>query len=375
MADGGRGSDSREDEIQGLVSEDDIPDVEVKDGESVLKTAEKALKAVKDKRDGRKGKKEAKEEADPKETEVEVTTEDKEPEEKQVDYELLPPEGLLPNEKEEFLKMKYGPRRAFNRMWKRAVSSTQERFREIAAKEREHAGIHEAIYPYRDSIPEGHTVSSMINALMKVHSNIASSDEGKAFKEVMAVGERRFGQGFRDRLEAYLSGNENFSKNEERHPSHSSDPALLSRLDRIEQQWVEAQAAPIAKEFESVANERDLAGNFLFPELQNPDFVSWLNDKVVLAKRENPQASWGEAMKLAWSRATGRQVPVSKRPIGTSHQATNATQSRALSAAATTRGRVSTDVIDDEEMPDWATKSVEATARWALEKERRRLRA
>lgn len=379
MADGGGGPDRGEVQDQGLISGDDIPEVEAKDGESVLETAEKALKAIKDKGARRKGKKA--EQAEEEETFLEAKPEegdqqsDKDTEKKPIDEELLPPEGLLSSEKEEFLKMKYGPRRAFNRMWKRGVSEIQERFRQISAKEREHQGIYDAVYPYRDSIPEGHTVPSMLGALMKVHHNIAQADENKAFSEVVGIAERRFGtERLKGLLQGYLSGEQNFSKNIEQPFRQSSDPALLERLDRIERFHSEQAAAPIAREFEAVANERDRFGNFVYPELQNPDFVSWLNDKVVQVKLENPSLSWGDSMREAWSRATGRQVPVSAKPTTTSHQANSGNTSRALSAAATTRGRTTSEVVDDDELPEWATKSVEATAQWALQQERKRLR-
>jgi len=147
---------------------------------------------------------------------------------------------------------------------------------------------------------------------------------------------------------------------------------LASRIEEADRQKFESATDEIVSEMEAVQLEKDSFGNYLYPELQNEQFLAATEQLVSALKGTIPDLTYGEALKRAWSQLTGK-------PLGNSqgsHQArlpqANQIQNRAVQAAVSVRGKTAPSGKGANDIPaDALNGSATDTARYVIAQMRR----
>lgn len=261
------------------------------------------------------------------------------------DYEV--PSRLDPTERELFSKLPKKFKPAVSRMFKehqtelrRAQNELAAERREAARERQEAAHVIQAIRPYYTSNPDlaknGITEAHLVTALIGAHQKLTKPET--KVKEYLDLG-REIG--------IDVSALEGLEDNSTRPQADIlSLPAIkplqeeVSRISSmLEKQRIDAAAAPVIAEFQTVKNEKDpVTGRFLYPQLQNDAF--WGFAKSLILQKINAGQKPADAVKSAYVEILG---PVSA-PLNSSNQvslpAKNQNNNRAVSAAVSVRGKV-----------------------------------
>lgn len=335
-------------------------EAEVPKDESARETVARILKEAKDKgsknEDGTKS-----EAADP----VEKKPENKIKADK-FDPDLTPPARLKAHEKEIFNTLPKGLKKAWSRSVRELESTTTKANQEIAEKGRFYASIEEAISPYRDSWRERNLSDAQaIGALALAHKKLSNPETKE--QAYIALG-HDIGLGH---LVAKKAG-EPTSQSED----IASHPYVKSLEEKINQ--LQSRVEPVitniegqrqaefsktveqeVSEMETLRNETNQSGKYLYPELHDDEFLERTKPLVSVYARVLPHLSAAERLKKAWSELTGNPISGSS---GVTNQtrlpASNNQPNRAISAAVSVRGKsnpakeVNQPLYKDEEIPD-----------------------
>lgn len=135
----------------------------------------------------------------------------------------------------------------------------------------------------------------------------------------------------------------------------------------LEQQDAQRRVAPIVAELDSVRQERDSAGNFMYPELFDPAFIERVKPLVLARLSAHPGLSLSDALKLTHYEITGRQAGSANGNQTRLPANSNSTTQKATQAAVSVRGK-SAPVTNGAELdaPPEALKDPRATMDWVM---------
>ena len=159
-------------------------------------------------------------------------------------------------------------------------------------------GIRQAVEPYLDKLTFNGKIpiSQGIGELAATHAKLSSNDPKVAVPEIQRIA-GYLSKRFQVEPEQLFSlAPETVGQPSEVKSLQTEIEALRSQIGQLRQQ---PQIDRIRAEVNSVRQEVDGAGNLMWPELQDPQYVARVNPLVEQIMRANPQMGYGAAHKQA----------------------------------------------------------------------------
>lgn len=288
--------------------------------------------------------------------------------ERESDPDLLPPERLPGSQKGVFSKLPKGLRREANKLFK-SYESSMTQYNQALSQTK---GLMDAIQPYVSEWGmRGVSAAQGVAQLAAAQAKLTDPDP--------AVRKRTF-------LALAKQSGINPAELGEGEPSQKTENAeLISLREKVQQleSYVgtqkstqdQGQTVAIVQELESVRQEIDeTSGDYRYPELHNEAFLQQTVKPLVSAIKGTVSGiSWAEALRKAYTIATGRQPLDSHNGTQTRLPAAEINKQPArVIAPVSVRGRsISSTSISDDMPPPEAMRDPRATTRWALEQLRR----
>jgi len=291
---------------------------------------------------------------------------------------LPPPNRLSAEQKEHFNKLPAPLKKATHAMFQNVEAQFTKAMQEARGAQREAAHIVEAVRPYLLSHPElqeqGFTESKIVSGLLAAHQKLTNP---KTALSTYADLGAQIGLS-KEKIAAILDiakGNDASVVDIKQHPDFVSLQerfnTLESKIGGAERQSLEAQVTSIVSEMEAVRDERNQAGQYLYPKLHDGQYLEQVKPLVSALVRAIPGLSYGEALKRAYHQiegTTGNSIQATQprlptTPIGRTE--------RSAAAVASVRGRSAPAVSSAvNEPPAEALKDARSTVMWALQQHR-----
>lgn len=295
---------------------------------------------------------------------------DKEP----FDPEMFPPERLRAAEKELFNQLPMPLKKAWHRAIKDLESVTTRSALEHSKATGEARGVIEAVQPFAVGWAErGFTVPAAVAALAAANEKLLNEETRE--QTFLSLG-KDLGIDW-GRMAAIASGAapaaapQSLSSHPEISALREELNALKSEREQIRSKQLSETVQSIAAEMAAVRDETDATGHYLYPEMHDDGFFERVKPLVSALRGNTPGLSYGDALKRAYSALTGKHPGASTQVNQPSLPPQDTqTQSRALSAAVSVRGRIAPQV-SGMTMPDKIPDSVRETTKLALEQLRR----
>lgn len=282
-------------------------------------------------------------------------------------------------QREVFNKLPPPLKTAYNEM----IRSHEQKFTEVtskaAQKEKDAQHVIETVRPYLLAHPElqeaGFTESKLVSSLVATHQRLTNPQT--SISEYVKIGK---GLGIPDEVLQQISGASgqkggqpvNISQHPEFRALQDELNRIKSEVDGRKTQEVNSTVSRILSEMETVREEKDGNGKYLYPELFDDAFLDRVKPLVSALVGADPKLSYGEALKRARNTLLG--VPgYSNQQSQTRLPAGSANNNRATAAAVSVRGRVSAPLVPGEvqDIPPEALGSARDTVAWALKQMRR----
>lgn len=295
----------------------------------------------------------------------------------QQDPDLAPPAIIQEHQKRIFAQLPDDLKREANRIFK-TIQATGTRTQQQLAESLKHseAIISNATRYIQDNglvdpnTKQFYSPNQLFTELMQAHSAINRDPDRAIANMIMNM------KANPENIAMYLQGKNPSGVDLRNDPNYSALQnqviQLQNELSSYRESYQQQQRQPVINEYSQVMNETDQAGNLLYPELQDREFLD-ATGPIVAALLRTGRHTPGQALKQAWSTLTGRSH---SQPSGT-QQVTQPQpkqinfQERARNAAISVRGRIppagsERDVSDDldlDEIPDSPTETARLLAR------------
>ena len=290
------------------------------------------------------------------------------------------PQRLNAVEREAFASADPALQKAIGRMFadhEKQFTKTQQEYSRAAADAR---GYMEAVQPYLQAFGQaGFSGPAGMAQLCAAQARLTNQQTSvQAFSE---LGRDLYGQNLQAVLQHILGGGAGQAQQQSadisQHPQFRAVQAEQSTLrSHIEQQHLQQAVQPIVSEMENARYEKDAAGNFLFPELHDDEFLEATKPLVSAYVGTIPGMTYGQALKRAWSDLSGKSAPaITNGQNQAGYQSPTPQQQRGVNAAVSVRGKIAPLATSgsgsDDGPPPEALKNPRATAMWALNHLRR----
>ena len=298
---------------------------------------------------------------------------------KEPEVEIAPPNRLTAEQKEHFNKLPAPLKKATHAMFQNVEAQFTRAMQDARSAQKEAAHIVEAVRPYLLAHPElaeqGFTESKIVSGLLAAHQRLTNpktalstyADLGAQIglnkEKIAAILEIAKGNGF--------SG-EDIKQHPEFVSLQERFNALESKITGAEQKTLDAQVNSIVSEMEAVRDERNSAGQYLYPKLHDGEYLEQVKPLVSALVRAIPGLSYGEALKRAYHTIEGQNGNSIQTPQPRLSAAQLGRTERSAAAVASVRGRSApiTSAAAVNEPPEEALKDARSTVMWALQQHR-----
>lgn len=217
------------------------------------------------------------------------------------------------------------------------------RVQQAAFREQEASHLVQALQPLYTSNPElakrGVTLSQFAASLGGTYANLTNPEtDWDELKNIAASRGYRIakvddhGNALPDSASARVNGYD-----------HQQNQDLNDWRERVDNylvaQEIKAASEPILNELRSVQQERDAAGNFVYPELQSRQFIQYAKQLVSAEIGKDPSLSYGNALRKVTEEAR-KQFGYSPSATTAKLPSVNNQNNRAVRAATTVRGGI-----------------------------------
>lgn len=201
----------------------------------------------------------------------------------------------------------------------------------------EHANMYLNQHP--ELVEKGYTGPRLLRELLGAHMTLTGQDRAAAKAKFLAMG-KQLGFNLQDTDGDARGQNGHTQQDISQHPQFLALQQQVNETHSDYQQRKQAQqqqvVARITQEIESVQNEKDANGNYLYPKTHEASFLSQVKPLVSALSRT---MSYSEALKRAYIATEGpignsRQVNQAKLPVNSNNIAR-----QAATAAVSVRGR------------------------------------
>lgn len=243
-------------------------------------------------------------------------------------------------------------------------------------------GIREAIKPLSAELRRrGLTESQGITALSQAHLDSVSDDPEVRLKQLTKQFSKNDIFEAAKRLGGGGSQNGSAGGQQADISQHPEYVGLKQRLDQVtswmtetQTQQTSAQAETFVQELQTVINEKDAQGRYLYPELHDADFRERAKPFVIQLGQTSPDLSFGDRLKrvtLMFRGQTSPQGDLNRAP-GTELQPQNGQQSTPRAQPISVRGKATPTsggmlTPDAAEIPDDVDGTVDYVARMMRE--------
>ena len=255
---------------------------------------------------------------------------------------------------------------AAKRILKKSLVVRNQKFTEFAQKTAQaekvaqgYGLVNEYLHKNPELIEAGYDGPKLANALLANHMILTGADKTKARAKLLEI--------------AQSSGIDIYSDGQPQNVQPQNvplQPEVQDAIRYINELRSQNQINSIATEIESVMNEKDAAGNYLFPMTHNSQFLEQVKPSVQQLAQIMP---YGEALKTVCYRyaAANPQGNLQQQPKATELPETQINE-RATQAAVSVRGKTSAPVSNGtSNIPQEAlTDDVEKTVEWVLNNRR-----
>lgn len=294
-----------------------------------------------------------------------------------LDPELQPPERLLKNEKAKliFNNLPKTLKREYHRMVKdveaggsRVTSEAQKHIQEVRS-------IKEAVEPFAGQWAElGFTVPQGILSLARSQQKL--TDPKTAVQTYVELG-RDLGI-TPEIVQQHLSGKPPAAAVSDEIERHPKFVAMQKRVDAlssaVEQTSNTTVVQPIVQQLEAVRHQVDAAGDFLYPELHDDDYLNSLKTRVLELKKNSPQTPIGDCL-LQANAERKQKLGFGKLPNSSKTRIpASPNQNRISNAGVSVRGNTTGQGMrgsGELEPPPEVLKNPRATTAWVHEQLRR----
>jgi hypothetical protein len=292
------------------------------------------------------------------------------------DPELSPPERFTARAKELFHNLPKGLKRELNKTVRDLEGMGTKATQQARQLEAETRDVAEAVRPFERLWAErGLRRSEAIGALAAAHEKLINPQT--AVPTWLGIGrDMGIGEDVLQAIAQHLGGGQSAATPPPitQHPefvnSQNELRELKSWVEQKKNQEIQDAARPIVDEMSAVRDERDpVSGQYLRPELHDPDFLGRTKPLVSELVRTTPGLGYGEALKRVYYSLTGR-FPGASGGTNQTRLPASDTQRRAAQAAVSVRGR-SAPSSGGMSVPDSIPNSARDTVRLALDQLRR----
>lgn len=303
-----------------------------------------------------------------------------------IDPELLPPERLNSQQRQLFQNLPVGLKRGLHKTIKDLERGQTQLLGQYKAQyERatnESKGLVEAINPYLSKWGDiGMTATQVIVGLASAHDKLNNPETSQS--AYLQLGQQL---GHVDEQGRFL-GSQNVGNSNNQNINLANNPyvkeleqkiiSLQSKVDPIynnHEQEFNKTVSSITAEMQSVRDEVDPnTGNFVYPELQNEEYLKMLSPRISAIVASAPNVSYADALRQANAKTreelfgvttTQTQIrPTAPRPTFNNNV-------RAIEAAQTVRGRISPSLNTSSTNgtpPPEALKDARSTTAWVIQ--------
>jgi hypothetical protein len=286
-----------------------------------------------------------------------------------------PPNRFTAEEKQLYSKLPKQLRQSISKMVGDHQAYFTKQTQQLSAAQREASAVVETVRPYLHAHPEllqhGFTESKLVGSLIAAHQKL--TDPKTALEAYLGLG-RDIGID-NDTLEgiykAYGGEKKRSNVDISSHPQFRAVQEELNRVksytDSLQQQSFNNTVSKIVAEMDAVRNEKDTAGNYLYPKLHDGDFLERVKPLVSALRGTMPNASYGDLLKRAYFSLEGNSAQHNQTSLPRNNNNNRATQ-----AAVSVRGRSAPSLgVQEDAIPAEALKDARATVAWALKQYRR----
>lgn len=295
----------------------------------------------------------------------------------QVDPDLAPPAIIQEHQKKIFAQLPDDLKREANRIFK-TIQATGTRTQRQLAESLKHseAIISNATRYIQDNglvdpnTKQFYSPNQLFTELMQAHSAI-NRDPDRAIANMIINMKAN-----PENIALYLQGKNPSGVDLRNDPNYSALQnevnQLKNELSNYRQNFEYEKRQPTINEYSQVMNETDQAGNLLYPELHDQEFLD-ATGPIVAALLRTGRHTPGQALKQAWSTLTGRShsQPSGIQQITQPQPRQINFQERARNAAISVRGRIPpagsqrdpSDDLELDEIPDSPTETARLLAR------------
>lgn len=250
-----------------------------------------------------------------------------------------PPSRLSAKERQLFNKMPKQLRPAVARMFKDVQAQQTKWNQEYSRATNDAKHILETVRPYYVSNPAyaeaGITEAGFISALVAAHQRLTDPKTDRQTIEKLAK-DRGYQIKFVGEDGQEVSGTTSAQQDITQHPQFKALQQQQNQLLQIVQgERTQKVTEPIIAEWRQIADQKDSSGRWVHPEMQQNEF--WVQARPLISHLAQTGLSYSEALKRAYYSLTGKQ-PLTQNQATRPPAASN-TQSRAVSAAVSVRGR------------------------------------
>lgn len=220
--------------------------------------------------------------------------------------EVAAPERFSAAAKEAWSKTPAEVRKEFPKMIRDMQGHFTRKLQEVTGKQREAAGILEAIKPFEKEWAARGVNRGQAVAALAYDYHLKVTDPKRSIAETA----RRAGIDLFDLAEEVAGGESGRSQGSQGHVDISQHPQFIALQNQTQQlnnyigqqrqAAVQADAKGIAEEIRSLRQERNPDGSQRFPAMNNPEFFKSVKPLVSNLRRISPGLSWAEAFRRAY---------------------------------------------------------------------------
>ena len=372
-------NDEELEEILEEIDDENIDDLEEEDeptDETTKETVARILQEAKAEASRSDAKKAEESSTDQRGEQITEKSEDK----KEPSVELPPPARFTAEEKQIYNKLPADIKTAVHKMVQNHEATFTKAMISAREKEKEAKHIIEVVRPYLLSHPElqeqGFTESKIVAALLATHQKL--KDPSTAYATWLELGKH---VGVPEQALAVLAEN---GQNQSI-PDITTHPQFLALQQEVNQlkserdQATQAQFAQavdnVTAELAAVREEKDAQGNYLYPELHDPDFLTQAKPLVSTLVQTIPGIGYGDALKRAYFIIKGQFDQSGNLDQANNARLPNNTKERARAAAVSVRGKQNAPMDMNNEIndiPKEALVDTRSSVAWALKQLRGR---
>lgn len=218
--------------------------------------------------------------------------------------EVVAPQVLSAEEKQDFNKMPVAAKKSFKRMADNFIANAQRHVQKAIEKEREASGVLEAVKPYfNEWNMRGVKVGQGVAQLCAIWDDLHKNREEAYVKLIARVGLNP------QKVAQLLGGgqtpsqNQNFSLPNELTQKIDSAYTFAQTQQQREQEYRQAQEsnfwAQVGAGVDAARNETDTSGNYRYPQLHDQQYVQQIAPLIAQLHRADPRSSFPDLAKRA----------------------------------------------------------------------------